>query len=130
MNEPDIATDYDDRGARAAHAVLVELGLPVPASWSGEALQRGQARGFSFFMQGFDVGLFDLRDPAALWKYWRNVRTGAEEAYRLDLDPLEQHNLIESVPPALRSTWMRETLPGTTAVSGVASSGVDDPPSG
>ena len=26
MNEPDIATDYDDRGARAAHAVLVELG--------------------------------------------------------------------------------------------------------
>lgn len=31
MNEPDIATDYDDRGARAAHAVLVELGQVLGA---------------------------------------------------------------------------------------------------
>jgi hypothetical protein len=31
MNAPDIATDYDDRGARAAHAVLVELGQVLGA---------------------------------------------------------------------------------------------------
>lgn len=31
MNEPCIATDYDDRGARAAHAVLVELGQVLGA---------------------------------------------------------------------------------------------------
>ena len=31
MNEPDIATDYDDRGARAAHSVLVELGQVLGA---------------------------------------------------------------------------------------------------
>ncbi len=31
MSEPDIATDYDDRGARAAHAVLVELGQVLGA---------------------------------------------------------------------------------------------------
>lgn len=31
MNEPDIAADYDDRGARAAHAVLVELGQVLGA---------------------------------------------------------------------------------------------------
>lgn len=26
MNEPDVAAGYHDRGARAAHAVLLELG--------------------------------------------------------------------------------------------------------
>ena len=31
MNEPDIAADYDDRGDRAAHAVLVELGQVLGA---------------------------------------------------------------------------------------------------
>lgn len=31
MNEPKVAADYDDRGARAAHAVLVELGQVLGA---------------------------------------------------------------------------------------------------
>jgi len=31
MTDPDIATDYDNRGARAAHAVLVELGQVLGA---------------------------------------------------------------------------------------------------
>lgn len=31
MTDPDIAADYDDRGARAAHAVLVELGQVLGA---------------------------------------------------------------------------------------------------
>jgi len=31
MSQPDIATDYDDRGARAAHAVLLELGQVLGA---------------------------------------------------------------------------------------------------
>lgn len=31
MSEPDIAADYDDRGARAAHAVLLELGQVLGA---------------------------------------------------------------------------------------------------
>lgn len=107
-----------------APTVLTELGLPVPTSWSGSALQSGVARSFSYFQQGPDVGLFDLREPGALWKYWRNVRNGSEEAYRIDLDPGEQQNLIKSLPAQLRSVWLRETLPATTAVSGVASSGV------
>src|SRR3990172_9522707 len=31
MSEPAVAADYDDRGARAAHAVLVELGQVLGA---------------------------------------------------------------------------------------------------
>lgn len=31
MSEPTVAADYDDRGARAAHAVLVELGQVLGA---------------------------------------------------------------------------------------------------
>ena len=31
MNEPSVASDYDDRGARAAHAVLIELGQVLGA---------------------------------------------------------------------------------------------------
>ena len=31
MSEPDVAADYDDRGARAAHSVLVELGQVLGA---------------------------------------------------------------------------------------------------
>lgn len=122
--EPRLAAQID-----VAPTVLAELGLPVPASWSGSALQDGIRRSFSYFQQGPEVGLFDLRDPDALWKYWRDVRKGTEEAYRLDLDPNEQDNLINSVPTEQRSLWLRETLPATTAVSGVASSGVSESPS-
>lgn len=31
MSEPKLASDYHDRGARAAHAVLIELGLVLGA---------------------------------------------------------------------------------------------------
>jgi hypothetical protein len=31
MSEPQVATDYDDRGTRAAHAVLVEIGQVLGA---------------------------------------------------------------------------------------------------
>ena len=103
-----------------APTILRELALPVPEAWSGSALQNGVTRPFSYFQQGTEVGLFDLRDGSALWKYWRNVRSGVEEAYRLDLDPDEQRNQIEAVPAELHRQWLRETLPGTTAVSGAA----------
>ncbi len=106
-----------------APTVLRELDLPVPSSWSGSSLQDGVGRSFSYFQQGPEVGLFDLRQPEAIWKYWRNVRNGSEEAYRIDLDAGEQKNLIEDVPAEKRNLWLGETLQATTAVSGVASSG-------
>ncbi|SDD10691.1 sulfatase-like hydrolase/transferase [Aquimonas voraii] len=115
--EPRLAAQID-----IAPTVLAELGFPVPESWSGSALQDGVNRDFSYFQQGPDVGLFDLRDPLALWKYWRNVRDGKEEAYRIDLDPGEQNNLIDSVPAEHRRVWLREILRATTAVSGLPSS--------
>ena len=109
-----------------APTILRELDLPVPTSWSGSALQDGIHRSFSFFQQGPEVGLFDLSEHHTLWKYWRDVRSGKEEAYRIDLDPSEQNNLIDSVLAEQRSIWLRETLPPTTAVSGAVPDGVPE----
>jgi hypothetical protein len=59
MNEPDIAVDYDDRGARAAHAVLVELGQVLGAHREAIVVVGGLVP--SLLMQGLGhIGTLDI----------------------------------------------------------------------
>lgn len=103
-----------------APTILLELGLPIPQSWAGEPLQHPMQRGFSFFQQGEEVGLYDLRSPDSVWKYWRDLAAGTEHAYRLDQDPREEHDLGSDVPSTLRKEWLLQLLPSTTSASGAA----------
>ena len=59
MNEPDIATDYDDRGARAAHSVLVELGQVLGAHRDAIVIIGGAVP--SLLMKGLGhIGTLDI----------------------------------------------------------------------
>ncbi|HYL87554.1 MAG TPA: sulfatase-like hydrolase/transferase [Burkholderiales bacterium] len=67
-----------------APTLLTELGIPRPSTWRGTPLQEPATPEFSYFQERWEIGLFDLREPGKLWKYWVDNRTGAQYAF----DPL------------------------------------------
>jgi glucan phosphoethanolaminetransferase (alkaline phosphatase superfamily) len=93
-----------------APTVLAELGLPVPASWSGHSLLAPASRRFLPFTQGHQTGVYDSDVPGQVLKYWKHQRTGQEFVFDLQADPAEHHNLVAELPPArlqaLRSAVM------------------------
>jgi membrane-anchored protein YejM (alkaline phosphatase superfamily) len=96
-----------------APTILTELGMPLPATWSGKPLQQADNPPFSYFQQVAEVGLIDHRHPGHTWKYWVNVRSGEEHAYELNNDPAENNNAIAGVAAALKQEWRLGVLPGT-----------------
>jgi glucan phosphoethanolaminetransferase (alkaline phosphatase superfamily) len=101
-----------------APTLLSELGFARPSTWVGEPLQQGISRPFSFFQQQDYVGLFDHREPAEVWKYWTNTRTGEEFAFNLRRDPHEHSNLLGEVPPERLREWRLRALPGASLQTG------------
>ena len=61
-----------------APTILAELGIAKPATWTGVALQDGPKPDFTYFQEAPYVGLYDRRDPQHLWKYYVDIRSGAE----------------------------------------------------
>jgi glucan phosphoethanolaminetransferase (alkaline phosphatase superfamily) len=88
-----------------APTILHELGMPIPSSWSGRALQAGATPGFTFYQMVPYLGLYDHRDPGHLWKFFYNASTQEEYAFDLKADPQEQRNLALTAPAALRAQW-------------------------
>jgi hypothetical protein len=99
-----------------APTVLQELGLPVPAGWSGTGLQNPLLRDFLYFQQGGDVGLFDLRDTGRVWKFWMDMSSENSFAFDATRDTDEAQNLIGEVPTRLRSDWMIRLLPAGVTI--------------
>lgn len=102
-----------------APTILRELGMPLPATWTGVPMQVPMPSRITYFQQGLDFGLVDERGPGSTWKYWFNKETGKEFAYNLEADPREADNQIAAVPRELRFRWFREvganlTLSGPT----------------
>lgn len=93
-----------------APTLLAQLDMPIPATWSGVALRKGVVSPYAFFDQAHWHGLVDQRDRGRVWKYWTHEKTHAEFAFDLGADPHEEHNLIASVDPTLKSAWRRELL--------------------
>jgi glucan phosphoethanolaminetransferase (alkaline phosphatase superfamily) len=93
-----------------APTLLAELGMPIPATWSGVPLRKGSVNALSFFDQANWHGLVDQRDSRRVWKYWTDATTHAEYAFDLGTDPHELRNLIGSVDPALKNSWRRKVL--------------------
>jgi glucan phosphoethanolaminetransferase (alkaline phosphatase superfamily) len=98
-----------------APTILAELGLPVPRTWAGRALQGPPETDFVYFEGHGNFGLIDRRDPAHTWKYWVHARTGAEYAFDLSTDPGETRNeLNEASIERRRTPWRLQVLSGTS----------------
>ena len=93
-----------------APTLLAELRLPLPQTWQGRALQQAAAAPFVDFQERWEIGLFDLRDPHKLWKYWFDMRSGAEYAFDIAADARERFNAIDRVPASLAVEWRSHVL--------------------
>lgn len=90
--------------------ILRELDMPIPATWSGRALQDEPSRDVVHFQQGGQAGIVDLRDPARLWKYVFDADTGEETAYDVTISSSESWSQFGKVPAALRQDWNTRTV--------------------
>jgi glucan phosphoethanolaminetransferase (alkaline phosphatase superfamily) len=86
-----------------APTILAEFGIPQPQTWVGKPLQQPAGPAFAYFDERLYTGLFDMRVPGKLWKYWVDVQ--GEHAFDLSGDPHETRDLIAGVPGALRREW-------------------------
>lgn len=95
--------------ADIAPTILHGLGLPVPASWTGVALQVRQQSGRNTDLVHFRMneyaGVFDGRAQGPQWKYWINLRTREEFLFDLSRDPHEHDNALVKASSELRHEW-------------------------
>jgi glucan phosphoethanolaminetransferase (alkaline phosphatase superfamily) len=96
--------------ADIAPTILAELGMPRPATWTGTALQDPAARDFLPFQERWEAGVYDLRDPRNLWKYWVNLKTGEEMVFNLTRDPREDDNVIGDLAAPLKRQLQRQVV--------------------
>jgi len=69
-------------------------GLPPAPDWQGRSLFDVSRAPRAYFYVAEDHFRLGVREGA--WKYIYDLREGAEELYRLDADPTEQHNLASA----------------------------------
>jgi glucan phosphoethanolaminetransferase (alkaline phosphatase superfamily) len=93
-----------------APTVLHDLGLPLPAGWSGRPLHLPMDRQFVYFQQHEFRGVFDLRIPGARMKYWWDKKLDKEYLYDVIKDPKETTNLIDSATMDERATWRQQVV--------------------
>lgn len=93
-----------------APTLLAELNMPRPSTWVGAPLQDKITRDYSYFQEGFEVGLIDHRDPQNIIKYWVNLKTGTEYAFNLSIDPHEQQNIAAQLDAQRRRLWRLQQL--------------------
>jgi glucan phosphoethanolaminetransferase (alkaline phosphatase superfamily) len=87
--------------------ILRELDIPQPTTWVGRPLQLNQNIDISFFTEHAYHGLIDHRDPMHEWKYTVDQGSGTERVFNLSVDPHEDHDLRDQVPPARLKDWQK-----------------------
>jgi arylsulfatase A-like enzyme len=86
---------------------ITELaGLPPAPDWRGRSLLDTTRAPRAYFYVAEDHFRLGVREGA--WKYIYDLREGTEELYRLDLDPMEQHNIAPT--DRARCTRLRQRL--------------------
>lgn len=93
-----------------APTLLKELDMPQPVSWAGVPLQQPETRHYTYFQEGMDYGLIDLRDSQNIWKYWINKKSGKEYAFNLSIDAQETINRIAEIAPQTGREWRLRSL--------------------
>jgi hypothetical protein len=106
--------------------VLRELGLPVPSTWAGLPLQEAKGLEFAWFQQSGRSGVFDLRSPPHVWKYWIDLRTRKEGVFDIAADPMERDDLLEQIDGPQLSHWRLQAVANATNEHGLGDrEGVD-----
>lgn len=95
-----------------APTILSELGMPIPATWSGTPMQNPESRPFTYFQERTRVGVFDHRTPGVAWKYWINSATGKEFVFDVVGDPGETRNVAPQSASRHLKDWRAQVLPG------------------
>jgi glucan phosphoethanolaminetransferase (alkaline phosphatase superfamily) len=90
-----------------APTVLGELGLPVPATWTGHDLNSAADLPFTYFEEHAFAGLIDQRSAAHAWKYWVDRKSGLDHIFDLGLDPHENFDIRNAIDPALLAELRR-----------------------
>lgn len=98
-----------------APTILEELGISSPSTWRGIPLQQRRSHSLIHFQQGSLTGLYDMRDPDHLWKYWRDWDSHHESVYDLSTDPQEARNLVRTTPEQQRLAWRKAVMGGAAA---------------
>jgi hypothetical protein len=89
-----------------APTILAELGMPLPATWSGAALQEGRSLDFAYFQQAPFAGAYDWR--GAGWKYAIDMRSGQETVAAISESAVERQ---DAPPPELLRQWRAQVMP-------------------
>ncbi len=100
-----------------APTILHALGMPVPDTWQGTALQSGGRRSV-MFQEGFATGLYEAGTRGQLYKYWRDWRTHKEYVFDVSADPGEERDLATAVGEKQIAHWRRSVL-GNLAARGL-----------
>ncbi|WP_371369465.1 sulfatase-like hydrolase/transferase [Pseudomonas sp. QL9] len=91
-----------------APTLLHALGMKVPDSWEGVALQVPYNRRYIDFQQNQFLGLIDTQSDA-LYKFWIDTRSGQKFTFSLVSADKEKTDVTGQVPAALQREW-REYL--------------------
>lgn len=97
-----------------APTVMRELGLSVPSTWEGHALQDPPENRFLHFQQSGQVGLYDAnRTDGRSIKYWRNTLSIEEFVFDIVTDSNELNNLVDHTSSTELRAWRTETFPAS-----------------
>lgn len=110
ISSPRLATQAD-----IAPTILHELAMPIPSTWSGQALQRPEPRTVIHFQQANQIGLYDLRQLGHVLKYWRDLESGDEFAFDVLADPGEQRNMLNELGEEQLAGYRVTVLPAAAA---------------
>jgi glucan phosphoethanolaminetransferase (alkaline phosphatase superfamily) len=98
-----------------APTILSELSLPIPSTWTGRPLNEAQGVQFSTFEEHTFAGLIDHRDPQHAWKHWIDRRSGVDHVFDLSVDPHENRDVRDGIPPELLNELRAHTRAQTSA---------------
>ena len=96
-----------------APTILTELGLSVPSTWAGHALQAPMNENrIALFQQAAEAGLYQQQPDGRLLKYWRNFNTDEEHVYDVRQDAGETNNLADEIDPVKIAGWRIQVAHG------------------
>jgi glucan phosphoethanolaminetransferase (alkaline phosphatase superfamily) len=98
-----------------APTLLDEMGLPLPRTWIGRDLNSGAGLPLTYFEEHAFAGLIDHRDATHVWKYWIDRKTGMDHIFDLTVDPQENSDVRDAVPPTLLAQLRELTSAETSA---------------
>jgi len=98
-----------------APTILSQLSLPIPATWMGHPITEAQGVQFSVFEEHSFAGLIDHRDPQHAWKYWIDRRSDADHVFDLSIDPHENRDVRDAIPPEFLNELRARTRAQTSA---------------